>query len=179
MQVSLTFYMNKHLLWLAYFLPALAIETICWFFNPIVVLPCFVKKNIVTDRSKRLGGVVTIEREFLKGWFNLFSTHDNPVCEGWHGLYDIPFLKGKTQQDYDSSWLIRYWCRVWWLSRNTAYGWHYLLFSLPVGEGWQYKTKKHLFGNFYNDINIGWKRHKGKPRLLYANRVIGLRKYKE
>ena len=170
---------NRYALWALYFIPALAVEIVCWILNPIAVLPIFVVKKTVTDKSKRLGGVVTIEREFLKGWLNLFSTHDNPVCEGWHGLYDIPFLANTTQADYDRSALIRYWCRLWWLSRNTAYGWHYLLFSLPLNDGWQYKAQKPLILGYYNDINIGWKSHKSKPRKLYANRIIGLRKNKE
>lgn len=171
--------MNKYVLWIVYFPFALFVEILCWWLNPIAVLPCFVERKIVTEKSKRLGGVVTIEREFLKGWLNLFSTHDNPVCEGWHGLYNIPFLADTTQEDYDNSALIRYWCRLWWLTRNTAYGWTYLLFSVPLEDGWQIKKDIPLAFGYYNSVNIGWKSHKLMPRKLYANRIIGLRKNKE
>jgi len=163
------------ILWIVYFIPALLVELFCYLTNPLACL--FVVKRTRTDAVKRLNReTVTMPREYLRGIFYLWSTHDNAVCEGWYGLYDIAFLKNKTQADYDNSALIRYWCRLWWLSRNTAYGWHYLLFSLPVGEVWQIKKDIPLGFGYYNSINIGWKSHKNKPRLLYANRIIGIRK---
>lgn len=163
------------LLWLIYLVPSLLVEMFCWITNPIACL--FVRKDPRHDVVKRLGKTYhTLDREYLRGIFYLWQTHDNAADEGWYGLYDIAFIRGATQADYDNSWLIRYWCRVWWLSRNTAYGWHYLLFSLPVGKGWQIKKDIPLWFGYYNSVNVGWKAHKGKPRLLYANRIIGLRK---
>jgi len=165
------------LLWLIYFIPALLVELICWLTNPLACL--FVVRKQRTDIVKRFDKqVITMQREYLHPIFYLWQTHDNAVDEGWWGLYDIPFLSKVSINQYLNSWLIRYWCRLWWLSRNTAYGWHYLLFSLPVGQGWQFKKDIPLAFGYYNSVNIGWKEHKGKPRLLYANRVIGLRKYK-
>ncbi len=166
------------LIWLICFIPALLVEIICWLTNPIACL--FVVKRPRTDVVKRGFNkrTVTMQREYLWGILDLWSTHDNAVDEGWYGLYEIPFLANKAQSDYDKSRLIRYWCRVWWLSRNTAYGWTYLLFSLPVGKGWQFKKDIPLWFGYYNSVNIGWKSHKGMPRLLYANRIIGLRKNK-
>jgi len=167
----------QYLLWLIYFVPALAVELLCWLTNPIACL--FVVKRERTDTVKRLDRrIVTMQREYLWGVFNLWSTHDNAVDEGWHGLYEIPFLSSTTQSDYDNSALIRYWCRLWWLTRNTAYGWTYLLFSVNTENGWQIKKDIPLFFGYYNSVNIGWKSHKLMPRLLYANRIIGLRKYK-
>ena len=64
------------------------------------------------DVYKRQGKqYATFDREYLWGIFSLWATHDNAVDEGWWGLYDIPFLANTTQADYDSSALIRYWCR--------------------------------------------------------------------
>jgi len=185
--------------WVVYFIPAIFIELICYFTNPIVCL--FTTKSYRTDVVKREGKVTKyMPREYLIPIFYLWQTHDNAVDEGWYGLYDIPFLKNKTQKDYDESWLIRYWCRVWWLSRNTAYGWTYKLLSVPVepvleikevGEEnktyWRrlskYKSSFQLelhvpiSSTRYLSINIGWKGHKGLPNKLYANRLIGIRKY--
>ena len=185
--------------WILYFIPALLIEGFCFLTNPIACL--FVISSPRSDVVKRLNKqVLTLPRDDLIWLFKLWQTHDNAADEGWYGLYDIPFLANKTQQDYDNSWLIRYWCRVWWLSRNVAYGWHYLLFSRPKetaqtqyskgieGKGFWYllgvykssfQFQCHIpLGNRYISMNIGWKPHKRMPRLLYANRIIGLRKYK-
>lgn len=191
--------MLKYLLWLLYFIPALLVEIVCWLTNPIACF--FVEKKYRKDKAKRLGpGVHTLKREYLKGIWYFWQTHDNAVDEGWYGKYDIVFLSKTTQQDYDNSALIRYWCRVWWLTRNTAYGWHYLLFSRkkePSGylrtagdenKGFWYSLKSYvhsfqfeahipIFNARYISINIGWKAHKDMTRLLYANRVFSLRKY--
>lgn len=167
--------------WLLYFIPALVVELLCWLTNPIACL--FVYKELRTDVVKKFGKITVImEREYLWGIFNLWSTHDNAVDEYWYGVYTpksmFKFVREALQDDYDNSAWLRYVCRVLWLSRNTAYGWHYLLFSLPVGEGFQIKKQIPLGFGYYNDVNIGWKAHKGKERLLYANRIIGLRKVK-
>lgn len=173
--------MNKYLRWLLYFIPVLLVEIICWFTNPIACL--FVYKAYRTDVVKRHNKLtMSFQREYLKGIFALWSTHDNAADEYWWGLYNVnswfKSVREWTQADYDHCAFVRYVCRVLWLSRNTAYGWNYKLFSLPVGEGWQIKKQIPLLFGYYNDVNIGWKAHKTKPRLLYANRIIGIRKYK-
>ena len=116
-------------IWLLFFIPALAIEAFCFITNPIACL--FTRRDTRYDYVKRLGIHAVLERDYLRQPFYLYQTHDNAVDESWYGLYSIPFLAAKTQADYDNSWLIRYWCRLWWLSRNTAYGFHYALFSKP------------------------------------------------
>jgi hypothetical protein len=90
--------------------------------------------------------------------------------------------------------------------RNNAYGFLYNLFSRPL-EKLSYK-KEHgvedkgsfwwllqvypssfqlevqipvVFTNRYMSINMGWKGHKGFPKVMYANRVppfAALKKYK-
>ena len=189
------------LVWIIYFIPAMLIEFLCWLTNPIACL--FTRRDLRYDYVKRLGLNITLERDYLRQPFYLWQTHDNAVDEGWYGLYDIPFLNDKTQADYDNSWLIRYWCRLWWLSRNTAYGWLYALFSKPKelvpvavheygledGDGlwlcltrfehsFQFEAHIPLWGGKYNSINIGWKSHKLMPRRLYANRILGIRSTK-
>jgi hypothetical protein len=189
--------------WLLYFIPALIVELVAWVLTPLVCL--FVVKRQHTDIVKRTynKATVTLEREFLPDWLSLFGTPDNAVDEFWWGAYDS-FLRDTTQEQYDNSWWIRYAYRVMWLFRNTAYGWHYFLFSRPEdevlyvkehgieGKGfwWEYIQRKsswkleyHLqipFTHRYIHGNIGWKGHRGDDLALvmYANRVIGLRKYK-
>lgn len=187
------------LLWIISFIPSLIIEWVCWLTNPFACL--FVYRAPRYDWVKRFGKYSTLNREYLRKPFHLWATHDNAVDEGWYGLYEIPFLQDVSHERYLESPIIRYWCRLWWLSRNTAYGWHYWLFSRPKetacrvytrgveGKGFWYllliyKSSFQFECHFpigfwrYISINIGWKAHKRMPRLLYANRVIGLRKYK-
>lgn len=182
--------------WILYFIPALIVELICWVLTPLVCL--FVVRRLHTDKVKRYYNkqTVTLMREFLPDWLSLFGTPDNAVDEFFMGMYsDTP-----TEGQYHSSWFWRYYCRCMWLFRNTAYGWHYLLFSVPAEEGvvsesgtkyegfWYKLTKRPSsfqlqyqlpipFTKRYIDGNIGWKSH-GFDTLMYANRFIGLRSYK-
>lgn len=188
--------------WFFYFIPALIVEVICWWLTPIVCL--FVVKRMRTDVVKRdyNKAVVTLEREYLPDWLSLFGTPDNAVDESWWGAYE--FFWNATSEQYFGSWWVRYYYRCQWLFRNTAYGWHYFLFSLPEdevlsvkshgvkGKGFWYEytqrksswqLEAHLptpFTKRYSSVNIGWKGHKGDDLklVMYANRVIGLRKYK-
>lgn len=185
-------------IWLLLFIPALFVEVFCWITNPIACL--FTRRDTRYDYVKRLGIHAVLERDYLRQPFYLWQTHDNAVDEGWYGKYDIPFLANTTQADYDNSWLIRYWCRLWWLSRNTAYGFHYAWFSAPredvlsvtehgiedvtfwyklqvFNRSFQLEAQIPLGFGRYNSLNIGWKSHKLMDRKLYANRLIGIRKY--
>lgn len=185
--------------WILYFIPALVVELLAWLLTPIVCL--FVVKRSYTDKVKRTYNktTVTLEREFLPDWLSLFATHDNPVDEFWWGEYDS-FLRTTTQAQYDSSWWLRYAYRCMWLFRNTAYGFHYEWFSVPNEGGIITKKGTKGFGFWYEYVrrpssfqleyhlpipftdryisgNIGWKGHKGFDRMMYANRVIGLRRH--
>jgi hypothetical protein len=190
------------LLWLLYFIPALAIELVCYLLAPIVA--CFVRSELRHDYVKRLGLQQLMPRDYLVKPLYWFQTHDNAVDEWWYGVYNtdhwFAFARAWTQTDYDRSALIRYYCRLMWLWRNCAYGFHYALFSRPketasrvyskgvegVGFWYELKLFKSSFqfecqmplGARYLTINIGWKAHKQTDRLLYANRIIGFRKYK-
>jgi hypothetical protein len=162
--------MNKYLRWFLLFIPALLVEILCWFTNPIACL--FVRVEPRTDRVKRQGDAqVTMLREYPIKLFDLWNTHDNALDEYWHGLYNekswFKAVREWTQADYDNCWFKRYYCRVAWLMRNNAYGWNYKLFSLPNDSPylWQYENKE-------RGTNIGYKSHKGFNRSIYANRLF-------
>lgn len=192
-------------IWLLFFIPALFIELACYFLAPIAAL--FTKRYLRYDVVKRLGKIkAVLERDDLITPFVLFQTHDNAVDEWWYGMYNVDhwfkFAREWTQEDYDNNWLIRYYCRLMWLWRNCGYGFLYALFSRPKentgkyyykgneNKGFWYELKtfkysfqfeSHIplgFGKRYLSLNIGWKAHKLTDRLLYANRIIGFRKYK-
>lgn len=190
-------------IWLLYFVPALAIELLCYVLAPVLAI--FVTYGYRTDVVKRLNKQEhTLLREYLIKPLYWFQTHDNAVDEWWYGMYNVDhwfeFARNWTQEDYDNSPLIRYYCRVMWLWRNCAYGFHYNLFSRAKeyassmaihgieDEGFWYQLQlfessfqleAHIpVGPKYISINIGWKAHKNIPRLLYANRIFSLRSYK-
>ena len=144
-----------YLLWLLILPFSLALTLFCWLTNP---LACLFPSRLPNGRDK------------LWGIFNLWSTHDCPVDEGYYGKYWV------TPSNYKTSRLTRYWYRLRWLSRNTGYGWSYLLFSIPKGRGFQLKGQSKPLWGYYNDYNCGWKSHNNIQRLLYACRPIGLRK---
>lgn len=150
-----------YLLWLLIFPFNLALVLFCWLTNPIVCL----------FPSRQSNG-----RDKLWGIFNLWSTHDNYVDEFWYGNYMGVEMRPYMQYDYEHSALTRYWYRLRWLKRNTAYGWSYLLFSIPKGKGFQWKGISRTYFGYRNDYNIGFKNHNGFDRDDYACRIIGLRK---
>lgn len=129
-------------LWLLYFIPAILIELACYVLAPIVA--CFVTSEYRYDRVKRLNNINrNMPRDYLIKPLYWFQTHDNAVDEWWYGVYNtdhwFAFARNWTQADYDCSRLIRWYCRLMWLWRNCAYGFHYALFSRPketVGKGW-------------------------------------------
>lgn len=41
---------------------------------------------------------------------------------------------------------------------------------------WMFKKLNKWLSGYKNDVNVGWKCHKGKPKLLYANRFFAPRK---
>lgn len=190
-------------IWLLYFIPALAIELMCYMLAPVVAF--FATSKVRMDYVKRLGRDANLIRDYIIAPLYWFQTHDNAVDEWWYGVYNtdhwFKFARDWTQADYDSKAWIRYYCRLMWLWRNCGYGFLYALFSRPKesdpktythgseGDGFWYllnifnssfQLECHvpLFGVRYLSINIGWKAHKLTERLLYANRIIGFRKFR-
>lgn len=190
--------------WFLYFIPALVIELLCYILAPIVAL--FITTRPRTDVVKRLDKkIVTMPRDYLIAPLYWFQTHDNAVDEWWFGVYNtdhwFKFAREWTQADYTDKITVRYYCRLMWLWRNCAYGFHYALFSRAkesiaktysygiesAGLWYQLQIFKSSFqleahipllGRRYYSLNIGWKSHKETEKLLYANRIIGFRKYK-
>lgn len=182
--------------WILYFIPSFVIEFICYFLAPFVAL--FITQETRTDRVKRLGNQqVTMLRDYLVKPLYYFQTHDNAVDEWWYGAYNESWWNQDwTQATYDSSRIMRWFCRVMWLWRNCGYGFLYNWLSVPVEplvkvcekgteQSFWYRLEKYensfkleltipIFSHYYS-MNIGWKEHKGFPRKLYANRIISFR----
>lgn len=138
-----------------------------WF----VTILCYVTNSIVClFPSRQSNG-----RDKLWGIFELWSTYDNYVDEGYYGNY-FGEATPLGHYDYDHSAWTRYKYRLLWLSRNTGYGWSYLLFSIPTDTGFQWKGQTKTIFGFYNDYNIGYKSHTGFDRDDIATRIIGVRK---
>jgi len=152
--------MNKYIRYLLYFFPHALVVIICWVTNPIACL----------FPSRQANG-----RDKLFGVFNLWSTHDNYSDEFFYGGYGGFLPTVEMQTEYNNSRWVRYSYRLKWLKRNTGYGWTYKFFSMPKGEGFQWKGLHWLPFGYHNDYNIGWKEHGGIERLSYACRPLGLR----
>lgn len=196
--------------WILYFIPAIAIEVFCYLTNPIACLFVVKRertdvvkrmgKQVVTMPREYLIPIFylwqTHDNAVDEGWYGAYE--DVYI---WY-LWWVDTSKW-TQTDYDNSRFKRWFYRVWWLNRNLAYGWLYKYFSVPVEPlkkdielGQEYYTpwlRLRLFDksfqcechlpigfNRFMSLNFGWKEHKGFPRKLYANRVIGaIRKFRQ
>lgn len=187
--------MRTFALWIVLFIPQLVVDIFCRLTAPVVCL--FVRKEYRLDRVKRLGNEsIGFEREYLRGPFVYWQTHDNAADEYFWGLFTetsfFPFIRNATIEQYERSWFIRYVCRLLWVWRNCGYGFSYFVFGRVLDDAedvrdrgnyvvtvrkssWQLKGKIPLLGRLYNDVNIGWKAHDGFPRVMYAGRIIGLR----
>lgn len=166
----------KYLIWAILWLPIFIIGLAFSFFSPIVAM--FVVREPYLTTVKRLGRKSTLlNRDRLVWWLTWFDTFDNATDEYWYGVYDKQSTK--TQEDYDNSKVFRWYCRMRWLLRNSAYTFNLKFFSLAKDSrlAWQYKARKpiNLFGYTINDIDIGWKSHDGFARLSYAGRFFGPR----
>ena len=174
------------------------IKIIATIFAPLIGL-CVAHQER-TDRVKRLGNKqVTMQRTYLINPLYWFQTHDNAVDEWWWGCFNessvLAYFREATQTQYDKSAFLRYACRVMWLWRNCAYGFSYNVFSKPLDEviseveqgdpkgkwsrftqrksSWQFKADYPIRDWFKLSVNIGWKEHKGFPKVMYADRPIG------
>lgn len=164
----------KYVIWALLWLPMILVGAIGRILSPIAV--CFVKRQPYTTTVKRYGRqLFTLQRDRLVWWLSWFDTDDNATDEWWYGCYNVnsrfAFIRNWTQKDYDRSPLIRWYCRMMWLQRNSMYTFNRKFFGLPKDSklAWQYKGNSIIPGR---TINIGWKAHKGIDRLLYAGRVI-------
>lgn len=151
----------KYLRYILYFIPHLLVTWLCWLTNPIA---CLFPVRQANGRDK------------LWGVFELWSTFDAPVDEFFYGGYNGHLPTVNEQTLYNIARYMRYTYRLKWLTRNTGYGWAYLLFSIPRGTGFQWKGVSKTYFGYYNDFNIGWRDHAGMGKLDYAGRILGIRK---
>ena len=191
-----------YLQWVLLFIPDLLMKAICMLLAPLVGL--FIMSEERTDRVKQLDNKQhTMMRDYLVKPLYWFQTHDNAVDEWWYGAFNresiLAYFREATQIKYDSSRFFRYACRVMWLWRNSGYGFAYNIFGKvlddtlwikesgveKLGFWYKYTQRKSSFQLkmtiptpwfWYLDINIGWKNHKGFPRVMYAGRLIGTSK---
>lgn len=178
--------MNKHLRWFLLWWVMLLVGVIARILSPIACF--FITRTNVKTTVKRLGKIeATLPRDNLVWWLTWFNTDDNSTDEWWYGCYNtsytwfgLKFAQRWTQQDYDNSKFIRWFCRVRWLQRNSAYTFNRKFFGIEKDSkwAWQYKADKPLWFGYYNSVNIGYKSHKDLDRLMYAGRVLGIRKVK-
>lgn len=194
--------MFKYIQWFIYFLPVFFIGLLGRVLSPIACL--FIIRQIKGDTVKRLGKkYVELPRDNLVWWLSWFNTDDNNTDEWWYGLYNIlspiKSIQNWTQEDYDSSKFIRWFCRVSWLQRNSMYTFNRTFFSKPLeliplkyftkgiettgfwyelsiyNKSFQLKANIPFGFGYFNSVNIGWKSHKDKDTLLYAGRILGIR----
>lgn len=190
----------KYIQWTIYWLPLFLISWLARFLSPIACL--FVTRSFELDTVKRYNKQkVTLPRDNLVSCLSWFNTHDNNADEWWYGMYNtesFQFCRLWSQIDYDASKVKRWFCRVMWLQRNSAYGFSYAFFSKPLelpintfeygneANSWwlllnirpssfQLEARHPLGFGKVNSINIGWKSHTGMTRMLYAGRVLGIR----
>lgn len=193
--------------WLVFLIPSILIELMCYILAPLVAffirseersdrVKQFDNQQHTMDRDyliKPLMWFQTHDNAVDEWWYGAFNRDSY-----------FQFVRESTQEDYDNEIWFRYFCRVMWLWRNCAYGFLYNLFgvikdpetaSIVTEHGiegsrqfwWKlveypnsFSFKAELpikFTNRHFTVNIGWKSHRGFPRRLYANRIIGVRTY--
>lgn len=160
--------MIKYLYWALLLIPSLLVGWGARLLSPIAVM--FITRTPRLDTVKRLGKKkVLLQRDNLVWWLSWFGTDDNAVDEYWYGFYDEE--SEKTQAYYDTHRVYRWYCRMMWLQRNSAYTFNRKFFGLPKDSplAWQYKGNSIIKGR---TINIGFKAHKGIDRLMLAGRFI-------
>jgi len=153
------------LLWFIKFVPLFFINVFTMIFAPVICL--FVTKaeeNSITGKPSMFPGK---PREFLIKPLRWFQTTDAPLDEFWYGDYAGWPKTGKTQADYDSSWYLRYRCRVAWVWRNPAYGfgtaWGFVDKDIVIAtvldneKDWNSGKNVHSYWVFVNsDGATGW-----------------------
>lgn len=167
--------MNKYLYWALLWLP---LFLIAWVFRLLAPIAClFVVREPRTDVVKRYNKqTLMLLRDDLPDWLSWFRTFDNAADEYWLGCY--PLTKHFTEEDYSNYSVLRWFFRVCWLWRNSAYTFNKKFFGIAKDSPmvWQYKADKPLPFGYYNSINIGWKAHKNVGGLMFAGRILGIRK---
>jgi len=144
--------------WLLYLPFALLSTLLCYLTNPIVVL--------FADEQGELDGLLHLWQTWDDSLDSEFFMHN--VCPSWLDYgYDDHYVSyrdtdawtaeyGKTRQfsvlRQGCTWttkqrLQRYICRVWWLTRNCAYGWCFFVFGADMtGVEWETNEPGKFYG---------------------------------
>lgn len=147
---------------------------------PIIALPIFVRKEG--------------NKEYLVKYLYWFQTFDNPVNEGYLGNYGLHEWVNRFRPTYETSGFSRYMFRIYWMWRNSVYGFARNLFGVACTDvTYIYKrTEKDFLAIRTNDnrwftpfqlrgrvfgayVYIGWKLtmkvNDGSPMKMYTIQI--------
>ena len=189
------------MIWIIYALISFAIYIFCLITNPFVLLFCS-------------------ENGELPGFLKLWQTWDDS-CDSEYFMDNVcpKFLNYNFHKHYEQKLIPiegnrrrlisvnknvkftikeriqRYFCRLWWLTRNCAYGFSYYWFSKDIDswdvhiiyedeytrilwdlktDAWMYKSTKPIIGKLRWEIFLGWKIKEDTiepTRCMLANRI--------
>lgn len=131
--------------WICYYPLSFIATLICWAFGWLVVIP--VRQELRTDTVKYYNKqLLTLKRDYLLPCFKWFTTHDNAADEWFYGCYwrNTWWASWLTLEIYKQWWIIRYLCRVFWIYRNSAYGFSY--YVLGFERDAEYTESKTITG---------------------------------
>ena len=164
-----------------------------YFIVPIACL--FTRLEIRTDTMKRRAKALglpeytqfTEMRTYLHPAFNWYQTHDNAMCEFWHGNYqDSLGINGLfNDKDFERFWLLRYYNLVRWGLRNKAYWFRYAWLGIPQSfdEPSVFKdgdTTISIYDNYFlyekvkgdKKQKTGWNSHRSAPVLSNGRKNV-------
>ena len=174
-----------YVVWGLLALPMVSVVLTSYLLAPIIALPLFVRRDAAG-------------REHLVRWLYWFQTFDNPLDEAYHGNYGLSEWVNRFRVSYASSALSRYTFRVYWLWRNSVYGFarhpfgvsctsvsyiyrraekDFLAVSDEAGWFTPFQFRGHILGAY---AYIGWKLtmgfKDGSPKKMYCIQINPFRK---
>lgn len=189
----------KYIKWLLYAIADFAFTLLCYITNPIVVLFANERGNLPSPLKywQTYDNTLDVEWMITEGIVPKIFRYD--YAKHYYYVYEdksvYPCKEGKVfiLNPYFTLWerVQRYFCRLWWLYRNTGYGFSYFIcgkeynpqniISLKDVEIDTYNTHKHYevkdsylwrfyytkpwFWKFYIRIYFGWKLNKSDKIL--------------
>ena len=187
--------------WLLLLIPSILIELTCYLLVPIVALFVVREertdrvKRLGKKSHKMQREYIVWWLRYFQTHDNAVDEYYWGLFTDEGDLYHDIEAKHYYDKPWRTKW-VRYYFRCRWMWRNTAYGFLYNWLGVtheqtPVktvikgkedsGNRWSHLTiYKHYFlyeaqfpdgkGN-YRSMKIGWKHHKGFPRVMFANRI--------
>lgn len=187
--------------WLLYVIPSFIFTILCYLTNPIIVLFAdddgelhgFLHYWQTWDNPTNPSDLLTILPSCMTTWY------DGHYEEYYASIGELARLgRGRWYTKcYNHTFttkerVMRYLCRVYWLTRNSAYGfcfyllgadqnpYHtwasdgYMTMDIDDTSMWQYTNSDRIFWKLYWNINLGWKLRSDAQmttRCMIANRV--------